>query len=74
MRGREPPHDRAASAILDKLHADIVRAMKSPDVRERFAFQTIEPVGLPPAESAAYLARGVAKWAVVVKASGAKVD
>jgi tripartite-type tricarboxylate transporter receptor subunit TctC len=65
---------RTPPAILDKLHAEIVRAMKLPDVRERFASQTIEPVGLPPAESAAYLAREVAKWAVVVKASGAKVD
>ena len=61
-------------AIVDKLHAEIVRAMKLPDVRERFNFQTIEPVGLPPAESAAYLAREVAKWAAVVKVSGAKVD
>ncbi len=61
-------------AIIDKLHAEFVRAMKQPDVRERFNVQTIEPVGLPPAESAAYLAREVTKWAAGVKASGAKVD
>ena len=61
-------------AIIDKLHAEIVRSMKLPDVRERFTFQTIEPVGLPPAESTAYLAREITKWAAVVKASGAKVE
>ena len=61
-------------AIIDKLHAEMVRAMKLPDVRERFTFHTIEPVGLPPAESAAYLAREVTKWAAVVRESGAKVE
>jgi len=65
---------RTPRAIVDKLHAEITRAMKLPDARERFAFQMIEPVGSSPDEMAAFLKREIAKWGAIVRESGAKVD
>jgi tripartite-type tricarboxylate transporter receptor subunit TctC len=44
------------------------------DAKEIFAAQGIEIIGNSPAEFAAYIKSELAKWAVVVKKSGAKVD
>jgi tripartite-type tricarboxylate transporter receptor subunit TctC len=45
-----------------------------PDVRERLATLTMEPVGGTPAEFAEYVRAEVVKWGAVVKQTGAKVD
>jgi tripartite-type tricarboxylate transporter receptor subunit TctC len=45
-----------------------------PDVRERLAFETIQPVGSTSAELADLLPREIAKWGAIVKESGATVD
>lgn len=41
--------------ILDKVHAAVVRAMKSPELLASYAAQGIEPVGSTPAEFAAHI-------------------
>jgi tripartite-type tricarboxylate transporter receptor subunit TctC len=65
---------RVAKPIVDRLHAETVRALKFPDVRERLSFETIRPVGSTPAELAAFLQREIVKWGAIVRESGAKVD
>ncbi len=65
---------RTPKAIVDKVQAEVVRALKMPDVRERLAFETIQPVGSTSAELADLLPREIAKWGAILKESGATVD
>ena len=61
-------------AIVEKIAVETKRILNLPDVRERFAGLGAEPVGSTPAEFAQHVQREIAKWAVVVKQSGAKAD
>jgi tripartite-type tricarboxylate transporter receptor subunit TctC len=65
---------RTPKAIVDKLYADCARVLKMPEVRERLAVETIQPVGSMPAELADFLKREIVKWGAIIKESGAKVD
>jgi tripartite-type tricarboxylate transporter receptor subunit TctC len=60
--------------VVAKLNADIVKATRLPDVRERMTTLGADVVGNTPAEFAAFQKADTAKWAKVVKASGAKID
>jgi tripartite-type tricarboxylate transporter receptor subunit TctC len=60
--------------IVDKLNAAINRAIATPAFKERFGKIGDEPAGGSPEEFAATIAKDSAKWADVVKRSGAKFD
>ncbi|WP_295856654.1 tripartite tricarboxylate transporter substrate binding protein [uncultured Xylophilus sp.] len=62
------------AAVVDRLNAEIVKALKSPDVRDRLALQGAEPLGSTPQEYAAYVKKESARWATVVKATGITLD
>jgi tripartite-type tricarboxylate transporter receptor subunit TctC len=59
---------------LNRIHRDIVKALNSGDVRERFATLGADGLGSAPAAFTAFLKAENAKWEKVVKASGAKID
>jgi tripartite-type tricarboxylate transporter receptor subunit TctC len=61
-------------AIVARLSQELARVLKLPDVRERLLSQGIEPVSNTPEEFTAYIRSEMAKWAKVVKASGAKAE
>jgi tripartite-type tricarboxylate transporter receptor subunit TctC len=61
-------------AVVERLNAEIVKALKSPDVRERLALQGAEPLGSTPQEYGAYVKKELARWAGVVKATGVTLD
>jgi tripartite-type tricarboxylate transporter receptor subunit TctC len=61
-------------AILDKLNAEIVRALKEPDVKQRLDALAATPVGGTRAEFAAFMKSEIAKWGKAVKESGAKAE
>jgi len=65
---------RTPKPIIDRMQAEVARIVKLPDVRERLAFETIQPVGSTSAELAEFLKREIAKWGAIVRESGAKVD
>ena len=66
--GATPP------AIVARLNAEIVRALGTPEMRERLAALGAEPVGNKPEEFAAFIREEIPKYAKVIKASGAKAD
>jgi len=53
--------------IVERLNAEIVKALRHPDTRDRLHAAGMEPVGNSPAEAAAFLKADVAKWAVTAK-------
>jgi tripartite-type tricarboxylate transporter receptor subunit TctC len=65
---------RTSPAIVSKLYEEIVKAMRNTDLRERLKSQGLDGVANTPQEFLAYMQRDIAKWAQVVKASGARID
>jgi len=61
-------------AVKDRVYNEMVAAMNTPDLKKIWAEQGATPGGMPPAEMAALVKSEIAKWAKVVKDSGAKVD
>ncbi len=60
--------------VIDKLHAEIVKAVSSPDVRERFASLAVEPRTNSPEQFRALLQSDITRWAKVVKDAGIKPE
>jgi len=60
--------------VVAKWNADVVRILNAPDMRERFTAQGAEAAPDSPADFARFVTGELAKYARIVKASGAKVD
>jgi tripartite-type tricarboxylate transporter receptor subunit TctC len=60
--------------IVTRLNAEINKALNLPDMRERFAQQGAIPGPGTPEDFGNWIRSEIAKWAKVVKVSGAKVD
>ena len=61
-------------AIVAKWNADVTKILTSPDVRAKFVADGAEPSPNTPEQFAQMIAAELAKYAKLVKASGAKVD
>ena len=60
--------------VVEKLNAEIRRALQSADVRERMARLGAEPSPTTPEQFGALIQAELKKYAAVVRASGARVD
>ena len=67
-----PP--KLPNAICGKLHSELVRITRMKDIGDRILADGAEPVGSAPEEFRQYLLADLAKWARLVKESGAKLD
>ena len=65
---------RTPAAIISRLNQDIARTLSTPEVRERMLTQGMEPVSRTPEAFSKYIQSEIAKWAGVVKTSGAKPE
>jgi tripartite-type tricarboxylate transporter receptor subunit TctC len=63
---------RTPQAIVDRLNAELVRALRVPDIDELLSKQAMQPVGNTPQEFAAFLRKDMAMWKEV--AADAKVS
>jgi tripartite-type tricarboxylate transporter receptor subunit TctC len=61
-------------SIIDKLHVEMVRAMNTPELRDRFAAVGAETIANTPAQYGAFVAAEQKKWGNVVKTAGVKAD
>jgi tripartite-type tricarboxylate transporter receptor subunit TctC len=60
--------------VLARLHAVLVQALTSAEMRKQFTNQGAEVVANTPAEFSAFLREEVAKWNKVIRDSGARIE
>ncbi|WP_114969814.1 Bug family tripartite tricarboxylate transporter substrate binding protein [Rhodoferax ferrireducens] len=60
--------------VVSRLQQETAKALGSPAIKEKLLAQGAIPSGNTPQEFARFIDAEIAKWAQVVKASGAKVD
>jgi tripartite-type tricarboxylate transporter receptor subunit TctC len=63
---------RTPEAIVRRLNAEIVRALKDPESHDRLAAQGLEPSPMTPEELRRYTQQDSARWAKLIKAAGLK--
>ncbi len=56
--------------IIARLHAETLKALQAPELRERYAALGVEPVSNTPAQFAAYIQSEIAKWGRAVRSTG----
>ena len=61
-------------AIVARLHAELVKILNMPDVHERIVLDGSEPIGNTPEVFRQFMLADTAKWAKLVKETGAKMD
>jgi tripartite-type tricarboxylate transporter receptor subunit TctC len=67
-----PP--KTPSAIADKVGSSISQVLKLPDVQKRLAELSAEPMGLGPAETAAFMKQETERWGAVIRSAGVRID
>jgi tripartite-type tricarboxylate transporter receptor subunit TctC len=60
--------------VVNKLQQEVAKAMTSQQLKDVWAQQGASPGGNTPSEFGAFVKAEIAKWADVVKASGARID
>lgn len=58
--------------LINRLNAEVVAGLKSPDLNERLTREGADPVGNSPAEFAKYMQSEIDKWRKVIRAAGVK--
>ncbi|QHJ01028.1 tripartite tricarboxylate transporter substrate binding protein [Xylophilus rhododendri] len=61
-------------AVVQRLNAEVKKALQNPDLRAKLAQQGAEPLGSTPEEYGAYIRKELARWSSVVKATGVSLD
>lgn len=61
-------------AVIDRLHAEIVRIVKTPEMQKSLAAQGAEPVGNTPEQFGALIKAEYTKWADLMKRTGIKAE
>ena len=67
-----PP--KTPAAIAEKVAAAVAEALKHPDVLRRLGEMAAEPMGLTPAETAAFMKVESERWGAVIRTAGIKLD
>ena len=60
--------------VVDKLNAEITKALRSPDLRDSLESRGMEIIALDVPQSTAYVKTEMERWAQAVKVSGAKAQ
>jgi tripartite-type tricarboxylate transporter receptor subunit TctC len=67
VKGTPPP-------IIDRMQAEVAKALQEPQMREIWANQSATLGGWPQAQFSDFVKSEITKWSKVVKDSGAKID
>ena len=60
--------------IIQRLNAEVMKALQSPDVRQKLALQGAEPLGSTPEAYGEYLQKELTRWENVVKQTGVTLE
>jgi tripartite-type tricarboxylate transporter receptor subunit TctC len=60
--------------IITRLNAELVKIMRSADMKERLATLATDPLTSTPEEFGAYIKREIAKWGDVIRKAGLKAE
>jgi tripartite-type tricarboxylate transporter receptor subunit TctC len=60
--------------ILDRLYREVIKALATPELKQRFEAEGADPAGNTPKEFAIFFRAEAAKWADVTRRSGTKLD
>ena len=58
---------RTPRAIVAKLNTDIIAAVRSPEVQERFAALTVDTITSPPEQFDAFIREDIKRWGDVIR-------
>lgn len=61
-------------ATVDRLHAETVKAMREPAIKQRFESESAEVVASTPDEFRKFIGNEIGKWTKVVKDAGIKIE
>jgi len=67
-----PP--KTPPAIAEKVAAGVKQALKSPDLQKRLDEMAAQPMGLAPAETAAFMKQETERWGAVIRSAGVKLE
>jgi tripartite-type tricarboxylate transporter receptor subunit TctC len=62
------------AAIAEKMASGVAEALRQPDVQKRLAQLSAEPMGLTPAQTAAFMKQETERWGAVIRSAAVKVD
>ena len=62
------------AAIINKLHAETISALKAPEIRDFITGEGAELVGSTPAELSAYLRREIERYGKVIRSANIRVE
>jgi tripartite-type tricarboxylate transporter receptor subunit TctC len=65
---------RTPATIVERLHAEVVNAVKTPEIRDFMIKEGAEPVASSPQEFAAYLRGEIERYRRIVEAGKLKLD
>ncbi|HXN15942.1 MAG TPA: tripartite tricarboxylate transporter substrate binding protein [Usitatibacter sp.] len=65
---------KTPAPVLKRLHEEVVRVLKLPDVQQVLAAQLMEPVGNTPEQFQAYMREELERWAPIIRKNGIKLD
>ena len=65
---------KTPAPVLAKIHAEVVRTLKDPEVVKTLQAQYMEPVGDSPQEFAAYMKEELERWGPIIKTNNITLD
>lgn len=60
--------------VIERLNAEVMKALQTPEVRQKLALQGAEPLGSTPEAYGAYVQKELTRWASVVKQTGVTLE
>lgn len=65
---------KTPTPIIQRLNSEVMKALQTPEVRQKLALQGAEPLGSTPQAYAEYVQQELTRWATVVKQTGVTLE